>query len=464
MKNILAENMLRFGTKNIGNVAKQQLLTILEQAELTKPDQKSNTGATVVKDKNQLKLDAEKNARTANIDDVMADNTENAYLTTDATALTKLGTTYLSTFKNAAAKNPNANKIEPELQSKYGDIYLNFIRNLYAHNQKEGSMGIWFLKLKPENRIQFLDQFKQWKSTVTKDKYTITIKKGTTKSELIDPPAAPAIPPVIPIPLKTAGFDVFVDNKSDLTANVKSTVDQWIANIKKQKDEVSTQNPGVQLKYVLGGLLVAASASRFRNTGTAENLSWRELTEARGMKVKEYILTQLQAIGVDITKVMPTPIGLGFNKDGTSGPQPGKNKEGVQYTLTSDGKFNNVIKTTPEALAFPGIADENGTKVNAPHATKEEYDRYKFVLATAHVSVVANETVIPKPGVKVSGTYIITFNQMDKGTVVDPNNRKQPKHSEWQLKDKKENPALECFDLNGKGWWNDTPMADGKWK
>jgi hypothetical protein len=463
MKNILAENMLRFGTKNIGNVSKQQLLTILEQAELTKTDQKSNTGATAVKDKNQLKLDAEKDARTANIDDLAADNMENAYITTDATALTKLGTAK-NYLQSNAAKNPNANKIEPELQSKYGDTYLDFIRNLHAYDQRTGSAGIWFLKLKPENRIQFLDQFKQWKSTVTKDKYTITIKRGTTNRELIDPPAAPAIPPIIPLPLKTAGDGVFVDNLSDLTANVKATVDQWIDSIKKQKDEISNQNPGIQLKYVLGGLLVAASASRFRNTGVAADLSWRELTEARGLKVKEYILTQLQAIGVDITKVMPTPIGLGYNKDGTSGPQPGKNKNGAQYTLTSDGKFNNVIKETPEALAFPGIVDAAGTQATAPHATKEEYDQYKFVLAAAHVSVVANETDVPKPGVKVSGTYIITFNQMDKGTVVDPNSRKQPKHSEWQLKDKKENPALKCFNFGDKGWWHDTPMADGKWK
>jgi len=171
---------------------------------------------------------------------------------------------------------------------------------------------------------------------------------------------------VVELPeLKVQG-DVFVDNKYDVTEKVMTEFQNQILNVIQGAQK---SVPGIQISLV--SMYVETSASRFRNTGEAENMSFLQLAEARANTTATYMSDKLKEIGV--VNVDKAPKTLNFkaeksdvnpngNGDGTSGPNP---LEGFNFIPV--GNFN--MKT-------PG---KNRKEAGEPLKSKEEYEQFKFI-------------------------------------------------------------------------------------
>lgn len=353
MKNILAENMLRFGTKNLNRILKQKL------AEQAVSQDLDTSGA----------------------------DSGFAYMPSDPTAQKMLGASS-QRISNAAERNTNKN-IESELISAYGQVYTDFIQHL-SDSRNQESMKIWYLKLTQDSRKAFLEQFKTAKAQLDKQRrldYEIVLNKG--KVTTTQPEGAPPAPP-INLGISVSGNDVFQDNTAAITPLIQQKIDQFIADA-----TAAVQNlQGTDAKIKVTELEIAASASRFRNTNQAANMTWAELSKARANNVKNEIIKRLTSIGITVPDNVVKLKG-GYNPDGTSGPNPGKitgaNGQLVQAVISADGTYNNVIKN-------PSPQDIN--KFGAPLNTKEEYDKFKFLVMVCKLEITYSQD-IPVPPMKV---------------------------------------------------------------
>ena len=108
-------------------------------------------------------------------------------------------------------------------------------------------------------------------------------------------------------------------------------------------------------------MIINSSASRFRNTGDAEQYSFAQLSKLRNDWVKEFIMQRLDQLGITVWCSTQNNIQQninGVNGDGTSGPNPPK-----QLPFIPKG----------QSSMKPASSDE--TKRNEfgePLATKEE--------------------------------------------------------------------------------------------
>ena len=160
--------------------------------------------------------------------------------------------------------------------------------------------------------------------------------------------------------------DYFIDNYSDLTPKGKRDIeDSYIAPI------LSAIAEGQKTAKFLGGcihyLKVLTSASRFKNTGIAQDLSFLELSQKRNDSVYNYVTERLKDIGITINCGPDTIIERnpnGVNQDGTSGPNP------------------------------PGGDNTKGK----PHTSKREYDQYKFNRLYLGVGLNFEKSSTPTPG------------------------------------------------------------------
>lgn len=349
MKNILAENMIRFGTKNLNQALKQKL------AEQAVSQDLDTSGA----------------------------DSGFAYMPNDPTAQKMLGVSS-QRIANAAERNTNKN-IESELLSAYGQTYTDFIQHL-SDSKNQESMKIWYLKLTQDSRKAFLDQFKAAKPQLDKQRrmeYEIVLNKG--KVTTTQPEGAPPAPP-IELGINIAGNDVFDDNTAAVTSTIQQKIDQFIADVTAAVQNVS----GTDAKIKVTDLEIAASASRFRNTNQAANMTWNDLSKARANNVKTELVKRLATLGITVPENIVKLRG-GYNNDGTSGPNPGKipgaNGQLVQAVISADGTYNNVIKS-------PTDADIN--KYGTPHTNKSEYDQYKFLILVCKLEIsYGEEPVLP---------------------------------------------------------------------
>ena len=356
LEKLLAENMLRFGTKNLNLKLKQKL--------------------------------AEQSADPAKVSqDLSSGDSGFAYVPNDPTAQKILGNT-IQRVSNAAERNTNKN-LESELISAYGQLYTDFIQHLSDSRNRE-SMIIWYLKLTQDSRKAFLEQFKNAKPQIDKQRkmeYEISLRSGkvTTTTPEGAPPAAP-----IQLGINVSGNDVFQDNTAAITPLIQQNIDRFITDV-----TTALQNlQGTDAKIKVTDLEIAASASRFRNTGPAANMTWADLSKARANNVKTELVKRLTALGVIVPENVVKLKG-GTNPDGTSGPNPGKipgaNGQVVQAVISVDGTYNNIIQNpTPEDI----------NKYGGPLNTKNEYDKYKFLIMVCKLEITYEEP-IPVPPVKV---------------------------------------------------------------
>ena len=153
-------------------------------------------------------------------------------------------------------------------------------------------------------------------------------------------------------------------------------------------------------------LSIETSASRYRNTGRASELTFSQLSGYRNNAAKDYIISILDENEVLNTKeVTPTQKYLGSNEDGTSGPNP---PEPNRYI--DGGEVKMELQPTQPRNQF-----------GEPHTTPEEYDQYKYLKVTIKLRATSRTPEVTdtdptydysiKVGNKPSGGSSITINR-----------------------------------------------------
>jgi len=203
--------------------------------------------------------------------------------------------------------------------------------------------------------------------------------------------------PFVPI---TFPFDaeqepnLFVNNEWD-----EAAAGVFSAQIDKLVNEVTRILSGLnppegKPKGYIQSLDLYSSASRFRNSGKAADLSFLELSTNRLNTAQSIIFNKLSAIGVGSdasTKITLNP--NGSNGDGTSGPNPP-----LQYKYVPKGN----VKMTPfcesnvqECKIGGKVVKRN--ELGQPHSNNTDYDKYKYVRGT--VVIVFNDLLEAIPNI-----------------------------------------------------------------
>jgi hypothetical protein len=137
---------------------------------------------------------------------------------------------------------------------------------------------------------------------------------------------------------------------------------------------------------------IYTSADRYRNTGSAESLSWGQLSYARALTMSRVIegLATKAKLDEDIISQLPKLISIyskGGNGDGTSGPNPPegikfgyyvKDGNGVKFVDGEDRKTVTMIAVDDEGTPTSDSADGAKTKSMDPEANKDDYSQYRY--------------------------------------------------------------------------------------
>ena len=155
---------------------------------------------------------------------------------------------------------------------------------------------------------------------------------------------------------------------------------QWILTEFAKNDLlVNIINPLVNEKKNREGCIdlirVESSASRYRNTETAKDLSFLELSQKRNDAVKDFIYGQLKSKGFEKwckgTENI-SQITQGVNGDGTSGPNP---PSPTPFIIEGQQKME------------PASNDETKrNKFGTPHPNPEDYNEHKYSRPTVRVA------------------------------------------------------------------------------
>jgi hypothetical protein len=266
--------------------------------------------------------------------------------------------------------------------------------------------------------------------------YIIVTKKTIEKTEPVK--TGESKPPVkteeivLIDPLKTSYFfknnmyEIKEDNlgetftDSEYTKQVLDLIDQKIAEgyIAYNEDK----NGGITK------INVEASCSRYRNTGSAVDLSWTELAYKRAGGFSKYIKASAEKVSKNdkefVDKILSvTQLGyFGSNGDGSSGPDPDKNDAGEtvkkgyyvkkgtksQFVEVEGGDLTmiNVVDVTPGENGAPILGTEpkkvkaknvNGSDVDKAPSSPKDYDPFRFFQITMEGSFILTKEGDPKP-------------------------------------------------------------------
>lgn len=137
---------------------------------------------------------------------------------------------------------------------------------------------------------------------------------------------------------------------------------------------------------------IITSADRYRNTGSAESLSWGQLSYARALTMARVIegLAKNAGLDDDIVSQLPKIIEIyakGDNGDGTSGPNPPegikfgyyvKDGNGVKFVDGTDRKTVTIIPVDDEGTPTTDSADGAQTKSMDPESNKDAYSQFRY--------------------------------------------------------------------------------------
>jgi hypothetical protein len=238
---------------------------------------------------------------------------------------------------------------------------------------------------------------KQWK------KVGVGIDERTFRQEIKNDPVINDIPGEIKeYPFQTFDFpfdmtsepNLFKDNQWD-EANA-TVFSQQVDTLVGQVSEVlkGLNPPEGKPKGYIKAIYLESSASRFRNGGDAEDLSFLELANKRLETARNIIVNKLNAVGVGFdatTQFNYKPEGT--NGDGTSGPNPP-----IGFGYIPKGNY----KMTPNCGANTNSCTVNNKVVNrnecgTPLANKTQYDQYKYIRGS--IVIVFNDTLNKTPDV-----------------------------------------------------------------
>jgi hypothetical protein len=319
--------------------------------------------------------------------------------------------------KNQGDGEENAINRHDELFKQYGDNYSKFIQALANYPANKNNWMYWHFRLTQDTRKEFLNEFVNWLNSGDRNikkiaqtpelesnkgsKITARIERGSISVD-VEKGEIPAPPPQ-PFMFDMQGNNTFIDNKSDISSEMQVRIDDFIKKITPRIQKTLQNKKGV---VTCDKIDIAASSSRFRNTNEAKNLTWAQLSEQRANKVYEEIYNRLAELGVKFKNNHKVLRG-GLNGDGSSGPNPGKNDKGQQYTISRDGSYNNVLSKNE-------YTPENINKLGDPHATKQDYDKYKFCIVEVVVSGLYVEDPDPYTEITKSREWSIEFKVSDK--------------------------------------------------
>ena len=138
--------------------------------------------------------------------------------------------------------------------------------------------------------------------------------------------------------------------------------------------------------FFLEQLEIITSCSRFRNTGTAKGLTFKQLAENRNNSAKDFIIGKLKELGVVVDgDTSITQNSDGENGDGSSGP----NTPEGNYVATDGKELTALAPKTPKA-------EDNRSDYGEPLTDKTAYDDYKYCIAG--MSILANTKYNPGDG------------------------------------------------------------------
>jgi len=167
---------------------------------------------------------------------------------------------------------------------------------------------------------------------------------------------------------------------------------------------------GKEKQTGIESIVIRTSCSRYRNLGPAESMSWADLSYERASAFVKYILKTAKEVSSDdkdfVEQIMKTVFMdyVGSNGDGTSGPDPDKNKEGQSVKkghYIKDGDKSKWVdkskgslveleivpikqgdKNKPElgtSFQMKKAKDLDGNEISAAPAKPEDYDKFKYI-------------------------------------------------------------------------------------
>jgi hypothetical protein len=174
----------------------------------------------------------------------------------------------------------------------------------------------------------------------------------------------------------------------------------------------------------LRSILVSTSCDRYRNTGSAEKLTWGQLAYARALSLSSLVLEVAKKSGIPQPKIEPLSKAIkinfkGENGDGTSGPNPLAPKTFGYYDKS--GKYVSLkedqgAKRT-EIQVVPIDDDGNSTQVEPKAIDKskelgemqdaDSYDKFRYSNVFIEYVIVKEEDKQNKPNTVV--TYEISY-------------------------------------------------------
>jgi len=169
----------------------------------------------------------------------------------------------------------------------------------------------------------------------------------------------------------TTQGEPFPNNSTQVGQGVIDWVNEVIQNINLFKKTYPGCRVSVANKVTVDGSVqdypftIWTSASRYRNTGQAEQMSFKQLSEARAQSVYDYIVNQLSSVVTDIGNTKVILNSDGRNGDGSSGPNP-----------PSPNKFS-MEGGEPNSFKDSGERTFNNME---PHTSSNEYEQYKFCI------------------------------------------------------------------------------------
>jgi hypothetical protein len=179
-------------------------------------------------------------------------------------------------------------------------------------------------------------------------------------------------------------FTPFINNRAEIHQDLKDKVLEMTTELSKFLEN----NPGSTME--IESYKIWTSASRARNGGQAANWSFAKLSQERAKSVEAYVDAAFQKIG--ITLPQPTIDASGYNKDGSSGPNPPS--PFTMVLANSDNKRDENEKNRNEfGTPLACKPDANG-RFNCPN-----YDKYKYCMMSLPIVItVPIEEVDEDPG------------------------------------------------------------------
>lgn len=166
-------------------------------------------------------------------------------------------------------------------------------------------------------------------------------------------------------------FTPFVNNRCEIHQDLKDKIIEMTTELGKFLEN----NPGSEM--TIPHYRILTSASRARNGGQAENWSFAKLSECRANSVEAFVNAAFQQIGV--TLPTPTIDSLGYNKDGSSGPNPPSPFKMV--IANSDNKIDRNEENRNE-FGTPLPCKPTNGKFICPN-----YDKYKYCMLDLPIEI-----------------------------------------------------------------------------